>query len=122
MNALILLSHGSRRSESNAEMQSLASQIRALPQNSFIHVACAFQQFAAPSIEQTFEDLVAKGVTHFVVFPLFLAAGSHVLEDVPEIMQKLQARYPDVHITVKPHLGRTDGLAGFLLDRSAGTC
>jgi len=120
MKALILLSHGSRRPESNAEMQALGSQIHVLPDNPFAHVACAFQQFAEPGFKQTVEDLIDRGVTNIVVLPLFLASGSHVLFDVPEMIEAARAQHPRVSMTVMPHLGQTQGLARFLLDQANG--
>ena len=120
MKALILLSHGSRRPESNAEMESLASRIRALPGNAFSHVTCAFQQFAEPAFQQTIEDLIDQGVKNIVVMPLFLASGSHVSVDVPEMIEFARAKHSDVNIAVTPHLGQQKDLARFLLDGAAG--
>lgn len=120
MKALILLSHGSRRPESNAEMEALGAQIQALPANPFAHVACAFQQFAEPGFEQTVEDLIDRGVSNIVVLPLFLASGSHVLVDVPSMIKAARAQHPRVSMTVMPHLGQTLGLARFLLDQANG--
>ena len=120
MKALILLSHGSRRPESNAEMESLASRIRTLPDNAFSHVTCAFQQFAEPDFQKTIEDLIDKGVKNIVVMPLFLASGSHVSVDVPEMIESAREKHPDVSITVTPHLGQLKDLAQFLLNGAAG--
>ena len=120
MKALILLSHGSRHPESNAEMQSLAAQIQSLADNAFSQVECAFQQFAEPSLEQVFDRIVEKGVDQIVVLPLFLAAGGHVLVDVPELIKQMRVKYPEVMVTLMPHLGQTAGLARFLFERAAG--
>ena len=118
MKALILLSHGSRRLESNDEMVSLAGQIDAQPDNPYDRVACAFQQFADPSFDKTVDQLVSEGITAFDVLPLFLAAGSHVLVDVPRMIAGAKHRYPQIRITVAPHLGQTPTFARFLLDQA----
>ena len=119
MKALILLSHGSRRSESNDEMKSLAARIRALPENTFTHVACAFQQFAAPTFQEVIKDLMGRGVHTIVVLPLFLASGSHVRIDVPEMIDAATSKYPELSIAVRPHLGQIEGLDRFLLTAAA---
>jgi sirohydrochlorin ferrochelatase len=115
LKALILLSHGSRRRESSQEMMALVKTASNLKHPPFDHVACAFGQFAQPGLDDTVDGLVAQGVTHIVVFPLFLAAGSHVLEDVPAMIQKARARHPAITMTMMPHLGQTPDLAPFLL-------
>ena len=90
MKTLILLSHGSRRKESNEEMQQLARSVAALDGHSFGRVVCAFQQFAQPDplMKPWMGVVKPKAHRHIVVFPLFLAAGNHVLVDVPEMMAR----------------------------------
>lgn len=119
MKALILLSHGSRRRESTEEMMGLAEAVSALAGQPFDHVACAFQQFTPPTLDETVDDLVGRGITHLVVFPLFLAAGSHVTVDVPEMIERARQRHPQVAIAVTPHLGRITDLASFLLEQAS---
>jgi len=120
MKALILLSHGSRRRESNKEMIQLAQSVAAIEGHSFTLVACAFQQFGQPDFGQTLADLFAAGADHIVVYPLFLASGNHVLVDVPEMIARARTTYPDVLITVMPHMGKTQNLAAFLMTQAVG--
>ncbi len=115
MKALIVLSHGSRRRESNREMIALAEKMAAVANQPFAHVSCAFQQFAPPAFEETIADLVARGATQVVVLPLFLAAGNHVLVDVPEMINKARLQHPTITISLAPHLGKTPELASFLM-------
>jgi len=120
MKALILLSHGSRRKESNDEMVSLADRLNRLPDHPFKKVGCAFQQFARPNFQDNLADMVAMGATEIVVFPLFLACGNHVRVDVPEMIQTARTDFPNIKITVMPHLGQVPGVADFLIRRAAG--
>jgi sirohydrochlorin ferrochelatase len=115
LNALILLSHGSRRRESNDEMLDLTRAVSDADGSSFDHVTCAFQQFARPTLDDAVDDLVGLGATTVVVFPLFLAAGSHVRDDVPAMVRRVGRKHPDVTIRVAPHLGRIAALAPLLL-------
>lgn len=119
MKALILLSHGSRRRQSNEEMQALAAQVARFDSTPFDEVVACFQQFAAPSFEQAVQALVGRGVTEAVVLPLFLASGNHVLEDVPAMVAAARSRHPELTLTVRPHLGQCAGFARFLLDQAA---
>ncbi len=115
MTSLILLSHGSRRDSSNQEMIALAEAVAALEDNPFEQIRCAFQQFTEPSFESVVEELVKEKSDRIVVFPLFLSSGSHVLEDVPELVEAIKCRYPQLDVTVTAHLGKTTNFAGFLL-------
>ncbi len=115
MTSLILLSHGSRVDASNREMVALAATVAGLDDNPFAFVRCAFQQFARPTFETVVEELVNEQVHRIVVFPLFLSSGSHVQEDVPELIQAAKRRFPQLEITVTAHLGGTNNLADFLL-------
>ena len=118
MKALVLLSHGSRRGESNDEIKALAEEIQSLPDNPFESVECAFQQFAAPTFKETIEHLSGRGVVEIVVFPLFLASGHHVRVDVPEMIGQARKWYPRLKIRVMTHLGKTPGMARFLMDEA----
>ena len=117
MQALILLSHGSRRPSSNAEMIQLAESL-ARDCAPFDRVTCAFQQFATPAFEHAVEALVEDGISAIVVYPLFLAAGSHVLEDVPALIDQARRKFPNVIFTTMPHLGQTPTLAQFLMSQA----
>ncbi len=116
MNALILLSHGSRMAGSNQEMADLAKRLGDLEDNPFAHVRFAFQQFARPDFAAVVDDLAGRGVSDITVLPLFLAAGSHVRTDVPEMIRSVGRRHAGLKIHIAPHLGATAGLARFLLD------
>ena len=115
MASLILLSHGSRRPSSNEEMIALAESVAGLEGNAFDQVRCAFQQFAEPTFEKVVSELVKENVNRIIVFPLFLSSGSHVLEDVPELVESTRALYPHLEVTVTAHLGGTNDFADFLL-------
>ena len=115
MTSLVLLSHGSRRAVSNEEMMALAEAVEGREDNPFDPVRCAFQQFAEPTFETVVEALVQENVERIVVFPLFLSSGSHVLEDVPELVKGIKRRFPQLEITVTAHLGGTKNFADYLL-------
>ncbi len=120
MTSLILLSHGSRKPSSNMEMITLAESMAGLKGNPFDQVRCAFQQFAEPTFEKVVSELVKENVNRIIVFPLFLSSGSHVQEDVPELVESTKAKYPHLELTVTTHLGGTKNFADFLLKSVLG--
>lgn len=110
MKGLILVAHGSKRNDSNEEVISLAHQVEEISVNYFDATAYAFLEFARPTILSQIEEFATKGVTHIVVFPLFLTSGNHVQRDLPQIIQNAQHKYSDITFTVTPHLGSIDGI------------
>ena len=117
MNGLLIVAHGSRKKPSNEEVQALARQIGALAAGVYDRVACGFVQFAEPTVESQIEKIVSEGVENIVLFPFFLGSGSHVSDDIPQLVQDTQSRHPGLRIRVTPHLGILDGLAQLIFDR-----
>jgi sirohydrochlorin ferrochelatase len=114
MNALIIAAHGSRNPAFNEEIVQLAGKIAGMAQP-FDRVAAAFLQFGSPSIEEQVGSLVEAGVRTIVLFPYFIAAGSHVRQDIPELLGILAAKHPGVQIQTVSHLGRLAGIEDFIL-------
>jgi sirohydrochlorin cobaltochelatase len=117
MNGLLIVAHGSRKKPSNEEVLALARQIGALATGVYDRVACGFVQFAEPTAESQIEKIVSEGVENIVLFPFFLGSGSHVSNDIPQLVQETRSRHPGLRIRVTPHLGTLDGLAQLIFDR-----
>ena len=110
MKAFIILSHGSRKKESNQEIISLVKDIEQRLGQQFSMTTHAFVQFAKPGFEEQVEDLVQRGATTIVVFPFFISAGGHVQNDVPELVNAAKSRHPDIDFRVMDHLGKIEGV------------
>ena len=116
MKALLIAAHGSRKPAANAEIQSLAEAVADLAVGCFDRVDCAFLQLTEPLIPETIARLVTEGAEEIVVFPFFIAAGSHVLTDIPAIIAEARSTYPAVVFRVAPHLGACKGVTRYILD------
>lgn len=57
------------------------------------------------------EDSYKQGFRKILVQPFFLHAGNHLLLDIPEILNKYRAQYPDLLIHQGRHLGADPALA-----------
>ncbi|MBU1168819.1 MAG: CbiX/SirB N-terminal domain-containing protein [Proteobacteria bacterium] len=115
MKALLILAHGSRKKESNDEVYQLAKSLDDLDDSGFDFVLCAFNQFSSPSAEDQIQVLFEKGVKKIIVLPYFIAAGSHVLTDIPELVRKAKENYPEVLFQVSPHFGAFKGVKNLIL-------
>ncbi|MEJ2179317.1 MAG: CbiX/SirB N-terminal domain-containing protein [Gammaproteobacteria bacterium] len=116
MKSLLIVAHGSRRSVSNEEVRKLAEQVTKQLDNVFDDVSAAFLELADPSIPDGLEACIKRGATEVVVFPYFLAAGRHVVEDIPAEIAPIVAKYSDVKIHLAPHLGQATALPEIIID------
>lgn len=116
MKALLIVSHGSRRSESNREVEVLVTKIFPLVDGHFDIVETAFLELASPLIPDSIECCIRQGATEILVMPYFLAAGRHVAEDIPEIIAAAKQNHPGVSMTIATHLGASSLMPAFIAD------
>jgi sirohydrochlorin ferrochelatase len=116
MKAILLVAHGSRRPESNAEVVALAEQLRedASVKAEIIHAA--FLDMAQPTIPEGIDACVREGASSITLLPYFLNSGRHVIRDIPAIVAQTMQRHPCVSLRIGPHLGES-GLMKELLVR-----
>lgn len=105
--AVLLVAHGSRVAESNAEIEALSERLAGIlvPVRTVRH---AYLELAEPSIGEAIDALVGNGVVDIVVIPYFLAAGRHVREDIPAIVRAARERHPGLQIAMTDHFGARD--------------
>jgi sirohydrochlorin cobaltochelatase len=59
--------------------------------------ALAYNEFCAPTLEKSVEELIKKGATHITVTTtMFTPGGSHSEIEIPEILEQLRKQYPDI--------------------------
>jgi sirohydrochlorin cobaltochelatase len=61
--------------------------------------ALAYNEFCAPSVEESIEDLIRQGATRITVATtMFTPGGAHSEIEIPEILHGVRARHPEVSI------------------------
>jgi sirohydrochlorin cobaltochelatase len=61
--------------------------------------AVAYNEFCAPTLEESVEELIKKGATHITVTTtMFTPGGSHSEVEIPEILDHLRPQHPDVEL------------------------
>lgn len=115
MPSLLVIAHGSRRAASNDEVRALATRIRNTPGCGYEHVEAAFLELAEPLIPDGLHALAARGAKEIVAFPYFLAAGTHVAQDIPEAIAEFAQARPDVRVRLSAHLGASRALETAIL-------
>ena len=101
--AILLMGHGSRVAEANDALRAIAEMVRREMPNSIVEVA--FRELHAPNIQDGIDRCVEQGAERILLYPYFLFAGAHVLEDLPDEMTQAAARYPGLELTLGQPLG-----------------
>ncbi len=96
-------------------------QLLAQPEQTSKHliVATACLELTSLSLQEQIEhlalDCISKGIKRLKIFPLFLAAGVHLREDLPREVSLAQANLPtEIAIELLPHLGCSPNLGRLL--------
>jgi len=116
MKALLLVAHGSRREESNQEVVILTNKLQSIFTNQYQIFQAGFLEIASPSIETSIINCVKQGATSISVLPYFLNSGLHVIQDIPNTVNKMQQQFPDVKIETAPHIGASELMMNLLIE------
>jgi sirohydrochlorin ferrochelatase len=101
--ALLLIAHGSRQEEANADLEQAAGELRR--RGGYAVVEAAFLELAEPGIDAGGARCVERGAERVVLLPYFLSAGVHVRRDLAEARRRLAQRYPHVEFRLAEPLG-----------------
>lgn len=113
--AVLLMAHGSRRANANADLEELAGRVR--EQGSYGIVEVSYLELAEPSIPEGGRKCVAHGARTVLMLPYFLSAGRHVTEDLERFRQQLSEEFPDCTFALCPPLGLHPLMTQIVLDR-----
>ena len=114
--ALLLIAHGSRRAEANADLEHLADEVRR--RGLYFFVQPAYLELAEPGITAGAERCVNAGAEVVVLVPYFLSPGVHVTEDLTAVRADLAGRFPNVSVRLAPPIGRHSLLADIVIQRA----
>jgi sirohydrochlorin cobaltochelatase len=112
--AIILFAHGSRDPLWRLPIEAVAAEIKSRDQN--VHVSCAYLELCLPSLPEAAAELIAAGVLHIRIFPLFLGVGKHAREDLPLIIEEIRSAYPNLQLELLPTAGESPQLTALMAD------
>ncbi|WP_437187763.1 sirohydrochlorin chelatase [Planctomicrobium sp. SH668] len=116
LKAILLIAHGSRRAEANADLVIVAERLAAQLENDEL-IEIAYLELAEPSIPAGLERCVSRGASSIRMLPYFLSAGSHVAQDLERYREEFQQRYPETDCRVCPPIGLHPLMTEILLAR-----
>ena len=120
MRGVVLFAHGARDPEWARPFEAIRERIRA--QRPEWHIELAFLEMMRPSLEEAIASLVAEGALCVTVYPLFMAQGGHLKQDLPRILERIRPAYPNVPIALENAIGEVpeilDAISTWILDRA----
>ena len=120
--AVILLAHGSRDEAWREGFEQLADSLAGSLGEG--RVRPAYLQLAGPTLLDAVTAAAEEGFRQIAVLPLFIAAGGHVMRDVPAQVSSVQEQWNDLRITILPRVGEAPGfveLVGRLVREAIGS-
>jgi sirohydrochlorin ferrochelatase len=113
--AILLIDHGSRRPEANAQLDELAEALRQrIPERI---IAVAHLDVVEPDIAAGIANCAAQGAEEIIVHPYFLSPGLHTTQDIPAQVTSAAERYPKIQVRITEPLGGHTALLDIVLDR-----
>lgn len=117
MRAILLIDHGSRRSEANEMLHCMATLVQRMAGPSVL-VRHAHMELAEPSIEMGVRACIEGGATEIIAFPYMLSPGRHSTLDIPRLVSEAARMRPGVRITVTAAFGIEAELGDVVLRRA----
>ena len=117
---VVILAHGSRGElgapEVDETLRRVAIGIKQLLSPGVEAIGAALQ-FNRPNLEEAVESLITQNVRRLVIAPYFLSPGRHVIEDIPECIEKFKRDYPDIQFVVSDNLGMDESFIDLMVKR-----
>lgn len=114
--AILLIAHGSRRAEANADLVRIAEMLKL--RSSEVLIQTCYLELAEPTIPQGAAACVKQGAGEVRMLPFFLSPGTHVVDDLERYRSSFEAEYPEVRFILCPPLGLHPLLIDILLERA----
>lgn len=114
--ALLLIGHGSRIEGANATLHAIAVMIRNRAEFDLVEVS--FLSRDTVEIHEKIDGCVRQGAQCILLYPYFLSAGTHVLNDLPFVLDEAARRHPDVKLALAEPLGAHPKLAEIVCERA----
>ena len=120
MRGLVLFAHGARDPEWARPFEAIRDRIRA--QRPELPIALAYLEVMTPALDEAIAAVAARGASCVTVFPLFMAQGGHLKQDLPRILDDIRAKHPHLPIALETAIGDVpellDAIAGWILGRA----
>lgn len=114
MKAILLFGHGARNPEWAQPFHRIREAI--LTRAPATLVEPGFLELLRPGFDETVESLVRQGANEIVVVPIFMAAGSHVKKDLPQMAANAMDRHDGLVISLAAPVGEAEPVLAAMAD------
>ena len=116
---IVVLGHGSRADagDGNQVAFEVAALVRERVGHDRVEAAILTRRSERQTIEEAVCKLIGKGAQQITVAPMFFARGMHISQDIPESIDALRQKYPDVEFRIASPIGADSRIADVLIDR-----
>ena len=105
---IILFAHGARDPEWARPFQRIRSLLEQRAPQALVELA--FLESMRPSLDEAMSALGRRGAERVTLVPLFMAQGSHLRNDLPELVRRAAADNPGLSVRIAPAVGDVDPL------------
>jgi len=113
--AILLIAHGSRRQAANDDLIRLRNMVRDARAGNIVEHA--FLELANPTIPEGAASCIEQGAKRILMFPYFLSAGVHVVDDLSNFKKEFEIKWPDATFIICPPLGLHRLMVDIVFDR-----
>jgi sirohydrochlorin cobaltochelatase len=117
---IVLFAHGARDPEWARPFEAIRDRVR--KQRPEYPIELAYLESMSPTLDEAVDALAAEGASAITVFPLFMAQGGHLKEDLPRLLAAMRASHPHMPISLEAAIGDVpeiiDAIARWILERS----
>jgi sirohydrochlorin ferrochelatase len=117
MRSILLIDHGSVKTEANHMLVCVASLLQHMLADAAL-VRYAHMELAEPSIAAGFAACVEAGATDVVAFPYMLSPGKHSTRDIPRLVAEAAKDFPNVTYRVTEAFGVSAQLCEVIASRA----
>ena len=96
----------------------ITGKIKERNNSGFGIVEYCHMELAPPTLEDAFLKCINSGAEEITVHPYFLVPGRHSKSDIPNMVNNLIKKYPDIKCKISEPLGLHDKLLDVILERS----
>lgn len=106
--AILLFAHGARDPEWARPFERLRDALRALLPGAAVELA--YLELMQPDLATAVDALAAQGATAISVAPVFMAQGGHLKRDLPQRVEEVRARHPQLRISLQGAVGEAQAI------------
>ncbi|MBK8120578.1 MAG: CbiX/SirB N-terminal domain-containing protein [Sulfuritalea sp.] len=119
MKGILLFGHGARNPEWAQPFHRIRDAILAREPEALVEPG--FLELMRPTFDEGVDCLVRQGATEIVVVPIFMAAGSHIRKDLPQLAASAMDRHAGLVIELAAPVGEAATVLAAMADYALGS-